>query len=142
MKKNHKNWLEHRHRWMNAPATEATVVGDFGGQATIEYYGGLATFYREDGSYRMQLVRDQLRRTYRVTQTLGSRFYQYYIGVPSQRTRAPIPRALRKRTRFYPSATGSINASGCLWSTSAAACVKASQALPIAIARTPLPNLW
>ena len=99
--KNHKNWLEHRHRWMNAPATGATVVGDFGGQATIEYYGGLATFYREDSSYRMQLVRDQLRRTYRVTQTLGSRFYQYYIGV---QVKGPEPQshALYEREHVLP----------------------------------------
>ena len=28
----------------------------------------------------MKLVRDDVRRTYRITQTIGSRFYQYYVG--------------------------------------------------------------
>ena len=77
---NYRSWSEHRHRWMNAPANEATVKGDFSGAAKIDYFGGRATFFMDSDRYGMRLVRGDLRRTYEITQTLGSRFFQYYVG--------------------------------------------------------------
>jgi len=76
---NYDQWAKHPHRWMNALATGATVLGDFGG-ASIAYRGGKATFDRDGDQYRMRLERGDIRRTYRITQTIGSRFYQYYVG--------------------------------------------------------------
>ena len=73
-------WSQHPHRWMNALATEETVKGDFDGQASITYLKGTATFYRQGDDYRMKLERDGVRRVYQVTQTIGSRFFQYCVG--------------------------------------------------------------
>ncbi len=78
---NYEGWSRHPHRWMNALADDQTVVGDFSGDATIEYLGGTGRFYRQAGEYRMRVERGSTRRIYRITQTLGSRFFQYYIGV-------------------------------------------------------------
>ncbi len=80
--KNHKTWSQHPHRWMNALADTSTVKGDFSGDASISYLGGMGTFYREGEEYRMGLdrERDNVRRVYAITQTIGSRFYQYYVG--------------------------------------------------------------
>jgi hypothetical protein len=44
---NHSQWSRHPHRFMNALATETTVFGDFSGNASMHYRGGLATFYQE-----------------------------------------------------------------------------------------------
>lgn len=79
-KKNYRDWSNHPHRWMNALANDGTVVGDFSGDTRMSYKEGVATFYRENGEYRMRYQRDDLTRTYRITQTIGSRFFQYYIG--------------------------------------------------------------
>ncbi len=76
---NYKAWSAHPHRWMNALADDETVKGDFSG-VSISYRGGRATFYREDGEFRMRLDRNDVRRVYRITQTIGSRFFQYYVG--------------------------------------------------------------
>jgi predicted CXXCH cytochrome family protein len=65
---------------MNALATPATVNGDFSESAAITYRGGRATFRRVGDSYQMHLERDGMRRTYNITQTIGSRFFQYYVG--------------------------------------------------------------
>jgi predicted CXXCH cytochrome family protein len=65
---------------MNALADETTVKGDFSGRASISYRGGKATFYRRDGTYQMDLERGAVHRRYQITQTIGSRFFQYYIG--------------------------------------------------------------
>jgi len=73
-------WSSHSHRWMNATATPEHVKGDFSGNASIEYQGGIGTFYREDDEYRMKLVRGDTMRTYAILRTIGSRFYQYYTG--------------------------------------------------------------
>ncbi len=73
-------WSKHSHRWMNAQANRETVKGDFSGQATIQYRGGRGTFFHRDGSYRMRLVRGELQRTYQIERTVGSRFFQYYVG--------------------------------------------------------------
>jgi predicted CXXCH cytochrome family protein len=79
-KRNYESWARHPHHWMNALATPATVKGDFSGTAAIAYRGGRATFRRAAGKYLMRLQRGAVRRTYEVTQTIGSRFYQYYAG--------------------------------------------------------------
>jgi len=77
-KKNYDSWSHHPHRWMNALADASTVVGDFSGK-TISYLGGEATFFEENGEYRMRLEREETQ-TYAISQTIGSRFFQYYIG--------------------------------------------------------------
>jgi hypothetical protein len=74
------NWRRHAHRLMHTQATPETVVGDFSGQASIRYQGGLGTFYMQGQEYRMKLQRGDRIRTYSVTRTIGSRFFQYYVG--------------------------------------------------------------
>lgn len=73
-------WSRHSHRWMNALANESTVKGDFSGKSNISYLGGEATFTREDGKYAMHLRRGDIHRVYHASQTIGSRFFQYYVG--------------------------------------------------------------
>lgn len=75
----HQAWSRHPHRWMNALAGPETVRGDFTG-ASITYRGGTATFEQTDGTYRMRLERGELKRTYRINQTIGSRAFQYFVG--------------------------------------------------------------
>lgn len=77
--KNYASWSEHPHRWMNALATSRTVRGDFSGPS-ISYLGGQATFQMEGDQYRMRFERDSVVREYQVIQTIGSRFFQYYVG--------------------------------------------------------------
>lgn len=79
--KNYESWSEHPHRWMNALAGAETVKGDFSGNSEINYLGGKGTFYRDGDKYIMELVRDDVRHVSEITQTIGSRFYQYYIGL-------------------------------------------------------------
>lgn len=76
----HDDWAGHAHRWMNATAIPEHIVGDFSGQAAIEYQGGVGTFYREGERYRMKLVRGEVERVYDINRTIGSRFFQYYTG--------------------------------------------------------------
>ncbi len=78
---NFADWSNHSHRWMNALATEENVQGDFSGEAKIQYHGGTGTFFRKGNEFRMRYERDDLVREYRITQTIGSRFYQYFVGV-------------------------------------------------------------
>lgn len=77
-RKNYEGWSHHPHRWMNALADGTTVVGDFSG-TSISYLGGKVTFFEEHGEYRMRLEREESR-TYAIHQTIGSRFFQYYVG--------------------------------------------------------------
>ncbi|MCH7729664.1 MAG: hypothetical protein IH991_24805 [Planctomycetes bacterium] len=86
---NYAKWSEHPHRWMNARPTGETVKGDFSGRSSISYLGGKATFYREAGGYRMRLERRNVRRVYEITQTIGSRFFQYYVGRQLQGPESP-----------------------------------------------------
>lgn len=79
-KQNYTDWSEHPHRWMNAKATDDTVKGDFSGQFEMSYRGGKARFIEEDGVRQMELRRDGVTRVYDVRQTIGRRFFQYYIG--------------------------------------------------------------
>ena len=92
-RRNYEAWSEHPHRWMNAPAGTSTIKGDFTG-ASIRYRGGTATFARDDRGCEMRLERGGVRRVYRVTQTIGSRFFQYYVG---KQTHGPEPAG----HRFY-----------------------------------------
>jgi predicted CXXCH cytochrome family protein len=77
---NYESWSKHSHRWMNALADSSTVKGDFSGQASIAFAGGRASFSRAGEEFLMDLERGEVRRNYRVTQTIGSRFFQYYVG--------------------------------------------------------------
>ncbi len=77
---NYRHWSRHPHRWMNALAKEETVRGDFSGSADIHYLGGRGTFYRQEGDWRMRLERGGMVRLFDITRTIGSRFFQYYIG--------------------------------------------------------------
>ena len=73
-------WSEHPHRRMNALASPQAVVGDFTGRAILESHGGRATFYRSGDDFRMRLVKGAIIREYAIHQTIGSRFFQYYVG--------------------------------------------------------------
>lgn len=77
---NYAAWSQHPHRWMNAQANTSTVKGDFSSGSAISYRGGKVTFTREADDFFMYLQRGELRRSYRITQTIGSRFFQYYVG--------------------------------------------------------------
>lgn len=77
---NYKHWSNNPHRWMNAWASHETVRGDFSGEANIHYMGGVGEFLRDGEGYRMRLARDGIERVYRITRTIGSRFFQYYVG--------------------------------------------------------------
>jgi predicted CXXCH cytochrome family protein len=79
-RRNYESWSGHPHRWMNALADRTTVKGDFSGRAAISYRGGHAAFDRQDDKLVMHLERGGVRRTYEVHQTIGSRFFQYYVG--------------------------------------------------------------
>ncbi len=65
---------------MNAVANEKSVKGDFSGQASIEFWGGHAEFYQANGQNRMRLEKDRVERVYAISRTIGSRFFQYYVG--------------------------------------------------------------
>jgi predicted CXXCH cytochrome family protein len=79
-KRNYESWSQHPHHWMNALADTSTVKGDFSGKASIAYLGGKGTFYRQAGKYFMRLERGPVSRLYEIHQTIGSRFFQYYVG--------------------------------------------------------------
>ena len=79
-KKNYTDWSTHAHRWMNAIANTESVKGDFSGKSDIHYLGGHGTFSKVDGHYRMTMERDGTKRVYDIDQTIGSRFFQYYVG--------------------------------------------------------------
>ena len=74
------DWSKHSHRWMNAMAVPANVKGDFSGTNNIRYQGGVGTFFMANGEYRMHTEREDRTRSYRITRTIGSRFFQYYVG--------------------------------------------------------------
>ncbi|MCA9108641.1 MAG: hypothetical protein KDA52_01735 [Planctomycetaceae bacterium] len=78
-KKQYEGWSRHAHRRMNVRIEDARVVGDFD-HRTMSYLGGQVLFYQDEGKYCMRLVRDEITREYVITQTIGSRFFQYYVG--------------------------------------------------------------
>ena len=55
--RNYEQWSNHPHRWMNAPATAATVKGTFTEAAAVSSQSGRATFSREADQYFMRLER-------------------------------------------------------------------------------------
>lgn len=82
-KQQHNHWMTHSHRRMNAVASDETVKGDFSGSGSIKYQGARGEFMRDGGRYRMRITYEDDGRTmlFDVQQTIGSRFFQYYIGV-------------------------------------------------------------
>ncbi len=85
--KEYKQWERHPHRFMNVAATPAHVVGDFGG-ARFSYLGGEGRFWREGDTFFMAAERGSVRRTWKISRTIGSRYFQYYVGV---QTAGPEP---------------------------------------------------
>lgn len=79
-KEQHASWSGHAHRWMNAMATEETVKGDFVSDRQITYQGATGTFFNDNGTNYMRILRNSVEHVYEVRQTLGSRFFQYFIG--------------------------------------------------------------
>ena len=100
-KKNYNNWSKHPHRWMNVLATESNVVGDFSGDAGISHLGGRVEFFRRGGSFRMTTERGDHSREYVINQTIGSRFFQYYIG-KQVKGEAPVGRPTYQRDHVLP----------------------------------------
>jgi predicted CXXCH cytochrome family protein len=88
--RNHESWTSHPHHWMNAAANSATVKGDFSGKKLITYRGTQASFGRDGEGYWMRLERGEAHRTYEITQTIGSRYFQYYVG---KQTQGPEPKS-------------------------------------------------
>ncbi len=78
---NYEDWSDHSHRWMNAIANDETVQGDFSGKQSMDYLGGTVKFVTEGGHRKMKLKRGDRFFNYRVTRTIGSRFFQYYAGL-------------------------------------------------------------
>lgn len=76
----YKRWAQHPHRWMNAAATADRVVGDFNNQR-LRYQGGIGRFWRDGEQFRMTAERGPVKREWRITRTIGSRYFQYYVGV-------------------------------------------------------------
>jgi hypothetical protein len=73
---------------MNAAATPGAVRGDFSGQAPLPYLGGQGRFWRDGDQYWMAAERGSVRRQFRITRTIGSRYFEYYVGV---QTAGPEP---------------------------------------------------
>jgi predicted CXXCH cytochrome family protein len=82
--KEYKAWSRHSHRFMNAAASTEGVRGDFSGQTRFRYLGGEGRFWREGDHYFMAVERGTVRRVFRVRRTIGSRYFQYYVGVQLQ----------------------------------------------------------
>jgi predicted CXXCH cytochrome family protein len=76
----YKSWFKHPHHWMNAAATPERVFGDFGGTARFAYLGGEGRFWRDGDQFLMSAERGAVKRRYRITRTIGSRYFQYYVG--------------------------------------------------------------
>lgn len=98
---NYKNWSNHPHRWMNAWANDETVRGDFTGEATMHYMGGVGSFFRHGKDYRMRLARDGIERVYNISRTIGSRFFQYYAGQLIQGPE-PLDHVARREDHVLP----------------------------------------
>src|SRR5262249_44895720 len=77
----HRNWSNHAHRFMNHAATPDYVKGDFSGQAKIQYLGGEGSFWKDGSQFRMAVERGRLRREFRINRTIGSKYFEYYVGV-------------------------------------------------------------
>ena len=65
---------------MNAAATAERVFGDFSGAIRFAYLGGEGRFWRDGEQFFMSAERGAVKRRYRITRTIGSRYFQYYVG--------------------------------------------------------------
>lgn len=75
------DWKRHPHGRMNQNPTADAIRGDFSG-ITEQYARGQASFTTEGGQYFMTLSgKNEVRRRYRVTRTVGGIYTQFYIGV-------------------------------------------------------------
>lgn len=72
-------WTDSPHAKMNQTASQESVIGDFQ-EGTIEYDGGRMRSFAQDGRFFMETTRGKDERTYQITRTIGSRFFQYYVG--------------------------------------------------------------
>lgn len=77
---NHEAWSKHPHRWMNAEATEESIIGRFDG-TTVPLRGGKITVYQEGNEKKMRVHRGAIDRIFTVSHTIGRRYHQYYIGM-------------------------------------------------------------
>jgi hypothetical protein len=84
----YRGWSNHPHRWMNAALNPDRVRGDFSGTTKLPYLGGTGRFWRDGDRFHMAAERGPVRRTFRVTRTVGSRYFEYYVGV---QTAGPEP---------------------------------------------------
>ena len=91
------DWQNHPHKWMNANAMDA-LKGDFSGKKTIKYKGGTGRFVMEDGHPKMILERGDIYWRYRITRTIGSRFFQYYVGLLEEERGSNLPWKKERRT--------------------------------------------
>lgn len=73
------SWHRTFHRTMTAEATEASVLGDFGG-ATLEYGGVVARFFRRDGKFFATFGEGAEAETVEIVRTVGSHRYQQYLA--------------------------------------------------------------
>jgi hypothetical protein len=81
-------WSEHPHRRMNQDAGPDSVQGDFADQV-LRLPTGEVHFSREGGRFWVTTRRDgRTVRRWQVTRTVGSRYYQFYIG---RETEGPEP---------------------------------------------------
>ena len=80
----HSDWAGHPHRWMNAQARGEAIRGDFESGETIKYKGGEGRFLMEDGIPKMIVERGDSYVKYGITRTIGSRYYQYYVGAAEE----------------------------------------------------------
>jgi Cytochrome c554 and c-prime len=77
--KQYAGWSNHPHRRMNSRVEDIPVRGDFADRR-ISYLDGEITFTKVGESFRIRLERGKIQREYVVDQTVGSRYFQYYVG--------------------------------------------------------------
>lgn len=81
-------WSEHPHRRMNQDASAKTIQGDFANHV-LHLPTGEAQFSTEGDHYWVTTRRNgQTVRRWQVTRTVGTRYYQFYIG---RETQGPEP---------------------------------------------------
>ncbi|MCE9579015.1 MAG: ammonia-forming cytochrome c nitrite reductase subunit c552, partial [Deltaproteobacteria bacterium] len=87
-------WSRTPHAVMTQRAVTGAVRGDFA-NAEVAYGGGRARFRRDGEAFVMDLVRDDVTRSFKVTRTIGSLALQEYVGVeiagPEMRAGAAQP---------------------------------------------------
>ena len=79
-KEKFQSWSRHAHRWMNARASADHIRGDFAGQNAIAYLGGKGRFWRQGDQFFMAAERGLVKRVFKINRTIGSRYFQYYVG--------------------------------------------------------------